>query len=316
MAVLSAVVFFAARLWRMVDLGPPTGASVRNLLAMVGCNKQVFPPGTDHAHACLSAPAGQAEACARQMNTSNSWPNQSSLTAARDAFQNMSLLLVGDSTLENKQLFLQRLLHVNDSCKSGHGSCFISVGRHLTRTPKACPNIGGSGRTDFDVIVFNAGMHFLSPFYPNRPSFSQYWQSLRSCAQLLMKRYRRSRLVYMLTNRICENQWRGAFAAGAERMRGETETPTYTMQWSDIGVQSVRVAERELARELGWLLLDGHTADHCQCSGLKDGRHFMPLVPNFLARLATLARQAAPRNDTMLTSADEIMFEQYSDVVH
>ena len=136
----------------MFDLGPPTSASVRAVLAKVGCHSQVFPPGTDHAHACLSAPAAQAGACAVQFNASSSWPNHSSLTKARDKFQNMSFLLVGDSTLENKELFLHRLLQVNDSCRYGNGSCFVSVGRHVTRTPKACPNIGGPGRTDFDVV--------------------------------------------------------------------------------------------------------------------------------------------------------------------
>jgi hypothetical protein len=99
----------------------------------------------------------------------------------------------------------------------------------------------------------------------------------------------------MLTNRICISSWRGGFFEQAQLMENRTEDLNFNMQWSDIGVQSVRVAEREVAREQGWVLLDGQTAHHCSCSGLKDGRHFLPLVPNFLVRLTRLVKSMPSR---------------------
>ena len=90
--------------------------------------------------------------------------------------------------------------------------------------------------------------------------------------------------------------WRGTFAEDALKWRDRTEDPDFTMQWSNIGVQSIRVAERELARVQGWQLVDGFTERHCSCSGLLDGRHFLPLAPNFLVRVARLLEAEPPGN--------------------
>jgi len=277
----------------------PSAASILKLASESRCTQQIRPPGTDAAHACLFRPVGQAALCAEQLKATDSWPNASALALARSTFFNMSVLLVGDSTLENKQRVLDLVLHVNSSCKRGPGSCFVSLGRHLTRSPKASPSVRDferSGlRRDFDVVVFNDGMHYLSPHYPNRTSFSGYLSQLRDCAGMLTSQYPQARLVYMLTNRICISSWRGGFFEQAQLMENRTEDLNFNMQWSDIGVQSVRVAEREVAREQGWVLLDGQTAHHCSCSGLKDGRHFLPLVPNFLVRLTRLVKSMPSR---------------------
>ena len=271
----------------MVDLGAPTASSLSRFMSTVNCMAKQHAPGTDGPHACLFRPAGQLGACAAQLNATGAWPTVSELTGVEATLRNTSLLIVGDSTLESAHVVLQEVLkQTRSSCQTGAGNCFVRAGKQrIERRPKACPESLPS-RGDFDVILFNAGMHFLSPAYRERPGFTEYFRMLRECAASLRQHYPQALPIYMLTNRICEESWRDAFAADAVRMRGRTESYSYNMQWSDIGVQTVRVAEREMAREQGWLLLDGRTADHCACTGLRDGRHFLPLMPHLLLRVA------------------------------
>ena len=111
----------------------------------------------------------------------------------------------------------------------------------------------------------------------------------------MQRRFSPRQLIYVLTNRICVQHWRGRFAEDEAKWRDRTEDTAYTMQWSDIGVQSVRVAERELARVQGWQLVDGFTDRHCSCTGLMDGRHFLPLAPNWLVRVARMVDEGPLR---------------------
>ena len=284
-----------------LELGAPSAKSVQNFMTITSCMSKQQAPGSDAAHACLFRPSTQFAACAAQLNATQSWPNATEMADAQSTFHNLSMVIVGDSTLETKALVLDKVLHVNSSCHHGNGHCFVRAGKQrIEITPKACP-LAFPMRTDFNVVLYNAGMHFLSPVYPNRPSFSGYLNALRSCAASLRERYPRATPVYMLTNRICVDNFRDTFAANALRMRERTEEFSYNMQWSDIGVEHVRVAEREVAREQGWLVLDAFTGHHCQCSGLRDGRHFLPLVPRFLVRLAALTASAS-RNATPAAS--------------
>ena len=280
-----------------ISVGAPSAEAVKNFMTITSCMSKQVAPGSDAAHACLFRPATQFAACAAQLNATQSWPNATEMADAQRIFQNLSMVIVGDSTLETKALVLDKVLSVNSSCHQGNGHCFVRAGKQrVEHTPKACP-LAFPARTDFDVVLYNAGMHFLSPVYANRPSFSGYFSALRSCAASLRERYPNAMPVYMLTNRICVDNFRGAYADNALRMRDRTEEFAYNMQWSDLGVEHVRIAEREVAHEQGWLVLDAFTGHHCECSGQRDGRHFLPLVPRFLVRLAALADKA-PRNTT------------------
>ena len=303
--------------------------SARGLLAFnnaAGCRAEPMPLGAhmDHDHTCLNRPHGQAEECAQQLNASNSWPSASATASTQAAFLNKSVLMIGDSTLANKARALSRVYCAESICQStsgtpgfcfhhpheravwdaavcspGHANCSVEekVRNSLnfgSGRPVACGNsFNFTNRTDFDAIIFNAGMHFVSSLYRTRLTFTQYMAELDSCVSLLTAQYPRAKRLYMLTNNVCTSAWRDDFARNALRMVALTESldPDYNMQWSDVGVVSVRVAEREVARRHGWRLIDPHTADHCACSGLRDGRHFVPLVPNFLRRIASeLAR--------------------------
>jgi len=197
--------------------------------------------------------------------------------------------MVGDSTMGSKSVFLERVLRVGTSCTAGNGTCFISARSRLSQPPSACPSLRGRlQRRDFDVLLFNAGLHFLSPHYSPRTSFAEYWQLLRECAASLQKTFRGAQPIYILTNRICESAWRGRFAHDLPYLRDNTESASYSMQWSDVGVQSLRVAEYAMASELGWRLLDSNSLNHCACTGERDGRHFWPLDPQLVVRLAQL----------------------------
>lgn len=94
-------------------------------------------------------------------------------------------------------------------------------------------------------------------------------------------------MVYKLTNGVCTEKWSGPFAAAvaAQRVWHARESLSYSMQWGQVGVESLNLAERQVARSMKFSLVDTRTQEHCECSGRGDGRHFLALVPDFLHRL-------------------------------
>lgn len=110
-------------------------------------------------HAC-KAFASPDTPCKAALRESNLLPSASTLAAALSSLSSISILIIGDSTMLNKFIFL-RFLGLRSSCSGGPGVCFL-------------PTYGLAGccmhplwlkqtkRSDFDVVWWsNAGLHYL-----------------------------------------------------------------------------------------------------------------------------------------------------------
>lgn len=98
--------------------------------------------------------------------------------------------------------------------------------------------------------------------------------------------------VIMLSNWVQSMRFRGDWAEKAMSVEGETENPAYNYWPHEVGVQTLRAAEREIAAARGWRLLDVGTRWHSSCTNTQDGRHYPWLMPHFWRRLAAIVRLA------------------------
>lgn len=150
-----------------------------------------------------------------------------------------------------------------------------------------------TNRTDFDLVLWNIGLHHLHLEPSRHPAgipltFTEYLSRLRSCATQLRSSFPKAKLVYKMTNDICTSKYTGEYARDAAKWATRTEDVMYNMQFDDIGVQSLHVAERLVASEFNYSLMDPRVRGHCDCTGSTDGRHYVFLVPQFLHRLYRL----------------------------
>lgn len=215
-----------------------------------------------------------------------------------------SLLLVGDSTLFNKFRYLTQVLKLKSSCTSGPGVCFRRNNETLFF------NLGKTVKQrarSFDVVVFNSGLHNLH-LMPMRTtalqlSLSQFEQRLARGVRKLEEHFAEARLFYKQTNWVCSGKFvetgrdtRG-YVCGVARWRSPAmwNHSLYSMQMTEVGAQALRAAEkRVVASTPRWALLDSFTnGDVCACTGEGDGRHFVPLIPQFVLALAEAINSSA-----------------------
>lgn len=122
-----------------------------------------------------------------------------------------------------------------------------------------------TNRSDFDLVVWNTGLHHLVRDCPkaakSEASFTRHLDLLRKCARSARAAFPKALLVYKLTNMICSAQFTGELAANVKEWGQATEIQPrlYNMQFDEIGVRSLHVAERVVASEFGMQLLDTHT---------------------------------------------------------
>ena len=129
------------------------------------------------------------------------------------------------------------------------GSCFVYSEANCTTFSNAAL------RRDFSAVVFNVGMHYLRNVEGRATSWNDYAALLTQCAQRVASAYPQARLVYMLTNSICEDKWDGPFNAQRKRMRSieaseATPSDKYLMQWGRIGTDTINMAERVVVPSL------------------------------------------------------------------
>ena len=157
--------------------------------------------------------------------------------------------------------------------------------------PVAMPS---GGRRDWDALVWNlGGLHHLHMWQVERKSegrpinytFDEYYRSTIQCARTLNAAFPSAARVMKLSNNVCEDKFLGEFAREVAQHREQREDPRYTMQMTELGSVSLRVAEREAARMHGHFVKDADTDGLCACSGPSDGRHFPTAVPGFVVRL-------------------------------
>jgi len=123
-------------------------------------------------------------------------------------------------------------------------------------------------------------------------TFTEYLWALRVCAAKLRKSFPSATLVYKMTNDICTSKYTGEYAEAAANWASRTEDIKYNMQSTNIGVQSLHVAERVVAFEANYTLMDPRVRSRCACTGSSDGRHYAYLIPQFVHRLFRLHQSA------------------------
>ena len=233
--------------------------------------------------------ARQVQTCAEKLHSTRSWPIYDEFGSATQIFNEFSTLFFGDSTIHNKWVTLKRA-GIKDACFNGTGICYLQL-----RKPTACedPFNGDKQRNyraDFDFVVYNFGMHYLEDKRSGR-NYEDYSKAIGDCAESLGKRYPRTSFIFSLTNDICVDKWDGKFARAAAE--GSTymaeEGVDYPLQYSSIGTATMNVAAHELVRHFAprWSIISTRTRDHCECTGMQDGRHFLALIPDFLVRLSS-----------------------------
>jgi hypothetical protein len=260
---------------------------------------------------CPSRPE-RLEACAAELARTERWPSNSQIASARELFAQRAVLFIGDSTLLNKVRWLTDALGVPKACSAEHnGVCMLrmqgglgSFAHNQWTLDEVCrtlPQEASKQRSDFDTVVWNAGL----PYLQLRPAhnmkvvpLSEHEAAMRRCARRIHARWPAARLVYKETNHVCADLFtRGPpdYKTAASAWRQRTTDPLYSVQFTEIGTDFLRAAEQRFAAAEGWVLQPSHTDDQiCNCTGVADGRHYAPLVPLFVVKLAdTLKKYSA-----------------------
>jgi hypothetical protein len=208
------------------------------------------------------------------------WPRQSSVEAAVEFLSARRLLFLGDSTVQNKWSFLHAR-GVRDVCHAdGGGACYTPLQKTL------------GGRTDFDVVVWNTGLHWLQRPDDRDPmaghTLAQYATMLCRQAHQLRVTFPGALFVYKLTNSVCVSSFVGRYARAAA---APARDPAI-LRLGGASVRQMNVAEHAVASQSDMVLLDPRVEGQCNCTGRGDGRHYYALIPNFIVRLHQLVQHA------------------------
>lgn len=229
-------------------------------------------------------------------------------------FRNTSMLVLGDSVNLYRAQRLEREgvkrncgegLARADAEAKGKGVCYSPHNRVMdTWCTSSEKRARLSQRRDFDVVFWNyGGLHRLH-LLPARPSSvpgrhgpvtigrlttsQEYKAGLEQCAKVVSDRYPTAKLVYVLTNDVCAQNFAGPYAAAARRWSTKRDDPLYDMQMTSVGVRTLRTHERAVARAAGHTVLDPQNDGLCACTARGDGRHYVDTDPRTLGRLADL----------------------------
>ena len=234
--------------------------------------------------------------CAEDLVRNSLWPSDEESSEVGRWFSNTSTLFIGDSTVDQDALYLKQHQRVADACaaKGTPGVCLARCGaKGLPSCSKSpCAFEHATSRRDFGLVVYNTGLHHLHlrpSRTPDRPrAFLEYVDMLRTCLATVRSAFPRAALVYRMTNDVCESRYVGPYKRDAAAWATRTEEEGYNMQFTAIGASSLHVAERAVASELEVPIIDPRVAGHCDCTGPGDGRHFAPLIPQYVSRLRSL----------------------------
>ena len=268
--------------------------------------------------ACKAFPSPAAP-CHTALKASKLLPSHSEVEEALQIIKTKSLLIIGDSTMLNKYIFL-RFIGVRSSCKSGPGVCFLP-----TYGLAGCCNHPlwdlQTKRTDYDVVWWsNGGLHYLhsGERYDKKAdgglpgvlgaSLTSYLNELHNCSKHLRQRYSKALHIYKLSNWVCSDAFNGPWRENLHRYVRSPESPKFTLGFNEIGAIALNAAERELGRngpdgknddhglpaytgryDLGQMgpmhvLQDSLTSGMCACSC--DGVHFPLIMPALIVQLA------------------------------
>lgn len=215
--------------------------------------------------------------------------------------------------------YSERVMGIRDACNSGPGVCFHgSYDRMCDVNPTLT-------RRNFQVLIWNAGLHFMH-LQPLRTGLSEveYELRLRRCGERLGALFPKAIRIYKHTNQICSERFTGAYATSVALWKQRSiQDEMFSMQFDEIGAATVVAIESKSLSDSGWSLMATGThvqlprRSHglvnssrfsarssaaeggvCSCTGMQDGRHYVPIIPHFVLRLSEriqTALRATPR---------------------
>jgi len=243
---------------------------------------------------CKSQPSkSELDQCAHDMSAHSLWPTGAELLTAAHLFNRSRSLFIGDSTVENKWLYLRDIHGVTSACtKNTTGVCMAGgMDSRESMGPMKCDWRFATKRTDFNFVLWNLGLWHLQ-LKPNRSgvfplTFTQYMTNLHTCAQHITKTFPNALIMYKMTNVMCtEKLTVGGAQDAAAAWASKSTYPQYDMQLTAIGTRSLHAAERTLAGQRRIQLIDPHLGGLCHCTGYGDGMHYAPLIPHFICQVS------------------------------
>eukprot|EP00966_Prymnesium_polylepis_P107914 2498887-Prymnesium_polylepis.1 len=236
--------------------------------------------------------------CAAALAATGRNPNGTELRSAIAAFNSRAVLMIGDSTMENRYDFLRRS-GVHEGCQAGSGVCCLRYdaneycaysrrdsrghekpinGCHDIRLGPPCPFLIVANSTtappvlrwkhisrpvdSWDGVIFNGGsLHALGlgGWSTKQENFDDFYEGLKTCAQRMTATFHGSVRIMALSNSICTGAYRGPMADYAKQRMQHREETLYSMQMTEAGANSMQLADREAARLASFRLLDSST---------------------------------------------------------
>ncbi len=257
-------------------------------------------------------PCYDRRACLAELERRGQGRQDASRLAA--LFRNTSMLVLGDSVNLYRAKRLERAglqrncgegLGRAEAEAKGKGVCYHPHNNFVhTWCASEARREKFSQRRDFDVVFWNyGGLHRLH-LLPARPitvpgprgpiqigtltTSQEYKEGLETCAKVVSERYPNAKIVYVLTNDVCSQNFAGPYAAAARTWATKQNDPMYDMQMTSVGVRTLRTHERAMARSMGHTVLDPQNDGLCACTAKGDGRHYVDTDPRTLGRLADL----------------------------
>ena len=165
--------------------------------------------------------------------------------------------------------------------------------RFHTMAP-VCDVAHATSRTDFDLVVWNApGLWFMHLNPVRRATWEltadEYSLLLRNCSRELRTMFPRVVLLYKLTNNVCDSNFDANWAQAAVMWTHRASEPSAQMALTAAGSRSMQRIEVSTVQPEGWTVIDPKVRLHCDCSAHTDGRHYLPLVPQFVVRVVEKA---------------------------
>lgn len=263
--------------------------------------RQLCPrPGKWHS-GCTTAPDTEdIEACTRALERKHLWPSVSALSAAVAFYSKINIVFVGDSTIYNKHRYLHEVWALAEQCNGASDAPGVCMRRMYNRS---CP-LPHTLQPAVDVVVFGWGLgslhlHPVRTAVPPNVDVAAHHLWLKDCVRDLSAAYPNAVVVLKLTNHVCQQRFRPPYDVAARRWNPRNDVvplsalahPTdskYLMQFTSVGTQTLNALEDDVQTFAPkTLLADSQTSgETCACTGLGDGRHYAPLVPQFLVSLA------------------------------
>lgn len=273
--------------------------------------RHLCPHGGKWRSGCITAPsAADIQACTRALTKTHLWPSLHTLSAAIEFYKRRNTVFVGDSTVYNKFRYLHEVWAVPQQCDGASYTPGVCMKRMYNQS---CP-LPHAPQRGVDAVVFGWGLwslhlHPVRAAVPPDVNVATHYFWLKKCVEDLGAAYPNAAVVLKMTNYICQQRFQVPYSQAARRWNPRDEAvprpfrpsdSEYLMQLTSVGTQTLNSLEDDVQAFIPTVVLvDSHTSNNtCACTGLGDGRHYVPLVPQFLVSLAAALQPAFHKNKT------------------